>query len=232
MPAWLVPAFARLGRLGTSRSLIGGGRGGVRFRPRISVSVQTDVAEAVRRLGRDVERKALRAAAWSINRVADNVRAEAVREIAAETSIPSRMVRQKIIVRRATPDRLIAEVEAKPYSPNIGLMGGRQTKVGVSAKAWGKRRVYPRTFLNPRGTGKALVREDRERYPLRPIRGPSVRKTFMTERIQQRLYAVIEQRWRPTFERELARRALGGAIATEWVSGEIRVKIGGKVEVL
>ena len=162
----------------------------------------SEIKKMERHFRKDVVPKA---AARAINRAADSVRAAAVKEISAATKIPQRDVRKRITVRGASPSRLEAIIEAYPYAPNLGQFRATQNKVGVAASAWEKRKTYKHAFKLP--SGKVVTRTTNKRYPLKGLRGPSVRKTFMQERVIAKLNAVASQRWRSEFERELVRRS-------------------------
>ena len=62
------------------------------------------------------------------------------------------------------------------------------------------------TFIAKTKRGKVgvFVRKEDEGYPIRELFGPSIPSTFREQRIQKRLARLIQQNWRPTFDRELA----------------------------
>lgn len=143
--------------------------------------------------------------ARALNRAADGVRAEAVRTIAKLTKLKQKDIRSRIYVRGASPQRLWAEVEAYPYSPNLKDFRATQNKTGTAASAWEKRKTYRHAFIHPK-TRRVVTRTTTKRFPLKGLRGPSVPKTFMQQAVIARLEAVARQRWRSEYERELARR--------------------------
>jgi|SRR5882672_531659 len=172
----------------------------------IKIDVRLDIAGLKRQFA-GLERKIDQAAAAAINRTAEAVRTEAVRAIAAETSIKQKDVRKRIYIRRASKDKLIAYVDAYPYAPNIGRFAASQKAAGVSAKAWARRKIYRHSFLLH---GRAVVRVGRERFPLKGLRGPSVRRTFMQRSVIAGLQAVARQTWRGRIAHEIKRRLQQG----------------------
>jgi hypothetical protein len=155
----------------------------------------------LRKLRTDVVPKVM---ARALNRTADGVKAEAVRTISKLTSLKQSEIRARMWVKGATPQRWWAEVGALPYAPNLKKFRATRTKAGVRANAWGTSKVYRGSFVTPKGA--VVARTGKRREPLKPLYGPSLRKTFMKDVVLKRLEAVANQRWRSEFERELARR--------------------------
>lgn len=95
-----------------------------------------------------------RAAARALNTTARTVRSESVRELAKLMGLAQKVVRDRTSITRATPQRLVSEVKFKGRRLNLIRFGARQTRKGVSAAPWGKRRVFEQTFLVNLGGGK------------------------------------------------------------------------------
>lgn len=168
----------------------------------ISISVETDISAALKML-RDLEADVPRAAAIAINRTAASVATEASRVIAAETGLGVREVRQRFRLRLAEKYRLLASVTALPYSPNVKRFAARPGKVGASAAPWRRRRTMRRTFLMP--SGNVVVRKGKERFPVKSIRGPSVRLEFMKGYALDAMRRKVAERFPVEFERALRR---------------------------
>lgn len=96
-----------------------------------------------------------RAAARALNRTATTVRANSIRAIAKDMGVKQRVVRDRTRIKRAHPNRLDqgAQVIFRGRRLNLIRFGARQTRRGVSATPWGKRRIFPQTFLVDLGTG-------------------------------------------------------------------------------
>jgi hypothetical protein len=171
----------------------------------ISIDVRVDVAQMRRQLT-DIQRRQIpKAAAYAINRSLDTGRGTAAREISSATKIKQKDVRKRLYIRRANALKLIGEVEAFPFSPNLAYFRARENKLGVAASAWEKRKTYKGAFITPKG--KVVTRiGDASDAPLKGLRGPSVPRTFMQERILAKIVAAMRLRWRTDFERDLARR--------------------------
>lgn len=170
-------------------------------------NVQRDVA-AVRRQFADKRKQIDLAAARAINRTLTTVRSVATKEVVKRTGItPQRAVRDRLHIRKATPNYLIGEIGVERYTPNLARFAARQTKRGVSATAWGKRKVYPRTFLGNQGR-TVFKRVGKSRVPIRPVWGPRMHRAFVEREVTRAMDAVARDRFRVEFRRELKVRGV------------------------
>ncbi len=169
----------------------------------IKFSVKLDIATLKK--GLDAQhRQVLKAASYSINRAIDGVRTAAARDIADQTKLKVTDVKKRMYVKRANPDFLITELTAYPLTPNLSKFKATLNKTGTAASAWERRKTYRHAFKLPSGT--VVTRTTNKRFPLKGLRGPSLTRTFMKERTVKAMMRVAEQRWRSTFQRDLARR--------------------------
>ena len=136
----------------------------------------------------------------ALNRAATKVRSEAVKRVARDMGLKQKDARRSFQIVRATrakPEAVII-ITGKP----IGLIkfGARQTRRGVTAKAWGKRKLYKGAFIAPtsgsggvqafklvggrrgkpraRKSGPQAGRPYRPELPINKLFGPSVPQTF------------------------------------------------------
>lgn len=168
----------------------------------MQISVKHDVQSALRSLS-DLQRNAVpRAAARALNRTADQVQSAAVKEIAAETGLLQKDVRAVLTRIRATWDKLTAVVISSGRAANLIRFGARQTRAGVSANAWGKRKVYPHTFIANQGR-TVFVRRGAARLPIRPVFGPSIPREMAREKVAALLKRTAAERWPINFKSEL-----------------------------
>lgn len=167
--------------------------------------VQGDI-ESARRQFKGKERQINLAAARAINRALESGRSVATKEIARITGIrPQRAIRDRLHLHRATPDRLIGEIGAERYTPNLMRYNARQTKKGVSASAWGKRKTYRGTFIGNQGR-TVFKRTGKARNPIRPVWGPRLAKAFVETQVRKALALVARSRFATEFAREIKRR--------------------------
>jgi hypothetical protein len=170
----------------------------------IKVSVKLNVRSMIN-ARKGSEREIRRAAARAINRAADSGATVGSRAISKDTKIKVRQVRARISVKGATPNHLVAEIEAHPYAPNLKEFRATANHKGVAASAWEKRKTYKHAFIHPR-TQRVVTRVGPGRGPLKGLRGPSVRRTFMRPDIVAKVEQAAMQRFTAEFEREVTRR--------------------------
>lgn len=126
---------------------------------------------------------------------------------------------------QATKDRQVARVDVrKGYSRNLInfvspslrkanhfnarkiLKSGKKGKYkakGVKAKAWGTSKVYKGSFIgrgqkgNLKGQGSLLVfaRTSKSQYPIKALKGPSIRQEFERRPMQEKLRAMARFRF-------------------------------------
>jgi hypothetical protein len=172
----------------------------------IGITVKSDVV-AVRRqfagLGRQIDLAASRA----LNRAIASARTVAVRDLSRSTGIkPQAAIRDRLPIKQASPDRLAAEIGVHAYTPNLVRFAARQTRAGVSASAWGKRKVYRGTFLGNNGR-TVFKRAGKARLPIKPVYGPRLAKEFVEPAVIRAMNTVAGERWRKELNHELQRRA-------------------------
>ena len=143
------------------------------------------------------------ATARALNRTAAEARTQVVRKLASQTGLKQKSIREKLIVVRARRSSLVAELQVSGRPLNLLRFGARQTKRGVSAKAWGKRRVYPGTFLGNRGR-TVFKRVGGKRLPIKPVWGPSIPREFIRNQLDRTIGRVVRERFPVHFRQNMA----------------------------
>ena len=95
-------------------------------------------------------------------------------------------------------------INIKSRYKNVIECGARQTKKGVSAKVWGKRRVYKHTFIGSgKDSGKQLVFGKSRRNPkkLKALHGASLPREFQRQDMAQIFNKKIKTRFPILFKR-------------------------------
>jgi hypothetical protein len=168
----------------------------------ISISFKVDIDD-VRRQFLLQQEQISKAAARALNRTADGTRAQAITEVSVRTKLKVTQLRKRFAVNGANPQRLQAIINAYGYSPNLGQFNARQTKPGVTAKAWEGSKVYRHSFMV---NGKVVARVGKGRFPLKGLRGPSSPQTFKTDAVTSKLIAYATGRFAKEFAYEWQRR--------------------------
>ncbi|MFQ5510182.1 MAG: phage tail protein, partial [Leptospirillia bacterium] len=148
-------------------------------------------------------------------RVAITVRKESVRAVSRATSLKQKRVREAVVIAvKARRTNLVAVIQARRKGINLiefvtkgkRVPGSFRRKAGVSAKAWGDRKVYKGAFVGRgRNSGKPLVfaRTSTQPRPLKTIHGPSIPRTFVQEEINRVMVVTAKRRWPIEFDRAL-----------------------------
>lgn len=161
----------------------------------MEISVKAHVDKATKMLN-IVERSVIpKATVNALNKTANSTKGKAVKAIAAPTGLKQKYISGKLDVTRASKSRLVARVSARKGAPNIiewvnkrsqklGRPGKRTKRFrdgGVTAKAWGKTKVYRGSFVGSgRSSGKPLVYVRQGKGgKLKALRGPSIPRTFI-----------------------------------------------------
>lgn len=151
------------------------------------IQIHMDNVPAVTADMRAYPAKLDRAVVRAINRAIGSARTVAVREIAADTGLKSRVVRDSLRMRTAVVGRpeatLSASLKRIPLI-NFGATGPEPSRGkgrGVAYKLSGGRSRIPSGFIATVGTGQhrgVFVRKTRKRNPIRELFGPSLGHVF------------------------------------------------------
>lgn len=165
----------------------------------------------------DIQREAFpQAAARSVNRTAQSVESHAISDVAKQGGIRRKDVRSSFTRSRATNTHWVAVISATGRPIALINFNARQIRKGVSAKAWGQRKVYKGVFIAKMKSGHIGVykREGKGRLPIKELWGPSVPKlmadaaiaTPLAEFGRQRLAKELEANLAYYVKRAMARR--------------------------
>lgn len=172
----------------------------------LNIKVLSNAGKVARTLRSAPRKEMPRILTQAINRTAANVRTETTRNVAKETGLKSRDVRSAITIRRrATFRNLKAVLVAAGRALNLARFGAKQVRRGISARAWGKRRIYKGTFFG-HGGRTVFKRTSAERLPIAPVFGPSVPRTYVQEETQKVVGKTVRTRWPINFRQAFRRR--------------------------
>ena len=132
----------------------------------MEVKVKSNMAKAMRNLGTVHKKYVQKALVTSLNKVGAEVVTQAKRELKEATGLKAGVVGKKIKKDKARKGDETYSIHIKSRYLNVIEFGARQTKKGVSAKVWGKRRIYKNTFIGSgKDSGKQLVFARSKRNP-------------------------------------------------------------------
>ncbi len=140
-----------------------------------------EVSKTMSKLDRQVIPKAT---VTALNRSKDRMYTKVVRELAKATGIKQKELRQLMLKFKATYASREAGFTVRGKAPNLIRFNARQTKKGVSATAWGKRRVYAGSFIGNDGR-TVFARKSAKRLPIKSLYGPAPPRELLREKIDQ-----------------------------------------------
>ncbi len=184
-----------------------GAEGGSVSNQLIQLDIQSDLDRMVKQMRADT-RQVPKAINSTINKVATTIRKEGARDLAKETGIKQKKLRESLKLNRSTPRTLSASIDArgKPFniaSFNAKVKRAKKRPIGVTAKPWNKRRLFEGAFiLNVKGS-PVFKRTGKGGKGIKPVFGPSVVREFLRDKIIKSFNATGRRRFREVFPREL-----------------------------
>jgi len=144
----------------------------------------------------------------AVNETARQTTSFATRLVAKDLGLKVGDVRAKMTVIRATKSNLLAIIRPSGRAIPLYAYKARQTKRGVSATAWGKRKLYRGTFIAmmPGGHVGVFKRVGATRLPIKELFEPSIGHAFGREPTRSQIEAFIRQKLPVNVARQLQRR--------------------------
>lgn len=142
-----------------------------------------------------------KAASRAANRTAKTVRTRNARLVAQIMGSRVTSVKRRYKIDKATKTRPTATIRIRGDKINLAGFSARQTKQGVSASAWGSRKIYGGTFLvRIDGNRLAMKRETRGgkrvgRMPIRAVHGPGVTSTATSDEAKKDREEIVDERY-------------------------------------
>lgn len=126
-----------------------------------------------------LERKVLpKATNRSLNRVGGKVNTQVLRYVSKKVGLPQKALKQRGFFARVNSNLKTLTTQIRVIYGAIPLkdFNPRQTKQGVTAKAWGKSKVYDGAFVSDTLGRHVFVRKSKARLPIKKLWGaiPSV----------------------------------------------------------
>ncbi len=185
----------------------------------IAVNVKTEINQALAKLSgirKDVLDKAISRA---LNKVADQAKVQASREIIdCGYKLKSATVKKSIVVRHAGQGQLEARVKASGKPIPLINYNARQKSGGVEVSVKEGRKLIKGAFIGTMPTGhvgvfqriggghKKVTKNGKEYWsglPIKQLYGPSIPAAFANQKVQSALIALVKERFPRIFEHEL-----------------------------
>ena len=162
--------------------------------------------EAMRNLGTVHKKYVQKALVTALNKVGAEVVTQAKRELKDSTGLKAGVVGKKLKKDKARKGDETYSIHIKSRYLNAIEFGARQTKRGVSAKVWGKRKIYRGAFIGGgRNSGKRLVFKKLKDNPKRieALHGASLPREFHRQDMEKIFKKKIKTRFPILFKRAL-----------------------------
>lgn len=163
------------------------------------------LASLMAQAGPQTSRAIMRAVNWT----GDRAYTQVMRQLGKQTGALRKVLVKRVVKKPAFPGqhivyRIVARAPAMPLSD----FAPHQTRKGITAAPWRKRRVFPHAFTNARLHGRIFVRTGSKRLPLRQLWGPVIANDLVRGETQTTFYATVNARLLGRLDHEL------GAILT------------------
>ncbi len=170
----------------------------------MEVKVNSNFKKALRDIGNVPRKYVQKAMVTALNKVGAEVFTQAKRELRDATGLKAGVVAKKIQKDKARRNDNTYSIFIKSRYKNVIEFGARQTKKGVTAKVWGKRRIYRGAFIGSgRNSGKQLVFKKRTDNPkkIRALHGASLPREFYRQDMEKIFNKKIKNRFPILFKR-------------------------------
>ena len=170
----------------------------------MEVKVNSNFKKALRDIGNVPRKYVQKAMVTALNKVGAEVVTQAKRELKDATGLKAGVVGKKIKKDKARKGDETYSIHIKSRYLNAIEFGARQTKKGVSAKVWGKRKIYRGAFIGSgRSSGKQLVFKKRKDDPKRieALHGASLPREFHRQDMEKIFKKKIKTRFPILFKR-------------------------------
>lgn len=189
----------------------------------IAFNVRADVSKAVEKCAYVRQEVINKATVRAINRIADQAKTQASKDIReVGYNVKAAVIKKSISIRRASSGFLRAVVKANGRPIPLINFSARQTKQGVSVIVKEGRKLIPGAFIATMANGHTGVfervghthRKNRKGQwsglPIKQLFGPSVPSAFINETVQSSLLAMVREKFPVRFQHELDQLRLKG----------------------
>ena len=143
-----------------------------------------------------------------LNHVGGTARTKVKSALAKQTGVKVRTVDVGLRTFNAFPSRQSYEIVASGRPISLAEFDPRQTLRGVSARPWGKRRVFPSTFIVRTLGGHVFRREGSARLPIVKLWGPSLPKELLRDAVPKAFVEEVQLKLPIRVEHELRRELM------------------------
>jgi hypothetical protein len=164
----------------------------------VDISIDTTGLEQMgQRLGKIDLKPAI---ARALNRAGNHMTVVVVRQLAGQTGLGVREVRDEVHVDKAFAGKLTYTATIPGRWLTLVHFEPREVRGGISARPWGFRRTFPHAFLI---RNIPFIRETAERLPVRPLFGPSLAREFERGDVERMAREAAAEAWQKNIKHEV-----------------------------
>lgn len=174
------------------------------------IVITVDSAQLAEMIERLEPRRARMALSVAVNDTARQTRAEARKRVAKESSIKAGTVAKGLTINpHSSPSTLSATVIGSGRPISLKEFGARQNRKGVSARVWGRRQLYPGSFIVESLGGHVYHRLTRRRLPIEKMWGAGIAQVMAQEHVSSVIVQHGQDRLQKNTQRQLDRYIAG-----------------------
>mgnify|MGYP001170253689 CR=1 FL=1 len=168
----------------------------------MEVKVNSNFKKALRDIGNVPRKYVQKAMVTALNKVGAEVVTQAKRELKDATGLKAGTVAKKMTKDKARRNDETYTIRIKSRYLYLIEFNARQTKKGVSAKAWGKRKNYRGAFIGRgQNSGKELVfKKVRDSKRIKAVYGASLPREFVRQDMEKIFNKKIKTRFPTLFK--------------------------------
>ena len=169
----------------------------------MDIAVKNTIKQAMKNVKFVHQQYIPKALVTALNKVGAEVATQAKKELAGATGLKAGVVAKKIGKDKARRGDEKYTISIKSNYLNLIEFNGKQTKRGVSAKAWGNRKIYRGAFIGRgQNSGKQLVfKKGRGSKQIKAVHGASLPREFERQDMKSIFNKKIKTRFPILFKR-------------------------------
>ena len=180
----------------------------------MEIKIKNTIKQAVRNVQKVSKKYVPKAMVTALNKMGKEVMTQAKRELKDATGLKAGTVAKKMTKDKARRNDETYTIRIKSRYLNLIEFNARQTKKGVSAKAWGKRKNYRGAFISRgQNSGKELVfKKVRDSKRIKAVYGASLPREFEHQDMEKIFNKKIKTRFPTLFKNALEFQMLKASV--------------------
>lgn len=171
----------------------------------MEILLTSNLKDVLRELD-DIEKKVLpRATNSTINKMGKSANTIILKAVAKQAGLT-----QKDLKRRGFFSSIRSNFRTLTFSVIVGWgaiplkdFNPRQTRKGVTAKAWGKRKLHEGAFVSEKLNRHVYKRVTKNRLPIEKLWGPIPARLAGNQEVDSKVNGMIQKRFIPTLDHEI-----------------------------